>query len=97
MTVVVSDTSPIRALEFVDHLELLPILFGSVLLPPAVAAELARTGGRFRSIDVSQYAYLQTRPANDREQVRHLMSVLDRGEAEAIVLACEVAADAKTR
>ncbi len=94
MTVVVSDTSPIRALEFVDHLDVLPILFGSVLLPPAVAAELARAGGRFRSIDVSQYAYLQTQPTNDKDEVNHLMSVLDRGEAEAIVLACEVAAHA---
>jgi len=38
--------------------------------------------------------YLQTRSTNDRQQVDHLMSVLDRGAAEAIVLAYEIAADA---
>jgi hypothetical protein len=94
VTVVVSDTSPIRALEFLDRLDLLRILFGSILVPPAVAAELTRTGGHFRSIDVSHYDYLQARAATDQQQVASLLSTLDRGEAEAIVLAREVAADA---
>ena len=57
MTVVVSDTSPIRALDFLCRLETLPILFGDVLLPPAVIDELARTSDRFRSIHVADYDY----------------------------------------
>jgi uncharacterized protein len=94
VTVVVSDTSPIRALEFLDRLEMLPILFGRIVVPPAVVDELARTGGRFRSVDVGRYDYLQVRAANDRAQVENLLPALDRGEAEAIVLAREMAAEA---
>ena len=94
MNVVVSDTSPIRALEFLDLLDVLPVLFERILVPPAVAKELARTGGRFRSIDVGDYDFLQAHAVNDLERVNGLMPLLDRGEAEAIVLAREVAADA---
>ncbi len=46
MPLVVSDTSPIRALEFVDCLEMLPALFDSILIPPAVADELLRPAVR---------------------------------------------------
>jgi len=94
MTVVVSDTSPIRSLEFLDRLEMLPILFGRIFVPPAVTAELARTSDRFRPVDVGRYDYLQVRAANDRTQVDNLLPALDRGEAEAIVLARELAAKA---
>ena len=94
MTVVVSDTSPIRALEFLDRLEMLPVLFGRIFVPPAAADELARTSERFRFVDVSRYEYLQVRAPNDRTQVDHLLATLDRGEAEAIVLAREMAAEA---
>ena len=38
MLVVVSDTSPIRALAHLGHLDILPRLFDTVVLPPAVAA-----------------------------------------------------------
>jgi hypothetical protein len=92
--IVVSDTSPIRALDFLDLLEVLPVLFDRVLIPPAVAAELVRTGGRFRLIDVSDFVFLELRPAHDQAQVNRLLPLLDRGEAEAIVLAQEIAADA---
>ncbi|MCL4201617.1 MAG: DUF3368 domain-containing protein [Pirellulaceae bacterium] len=94
MTIVVSDTSPIRALDFLDLLEVLPVLFDRVLIPPAVAAELVRTGGRFRLIDVNEYAFLRIHAAHDQSQVDRLLPLLDRGEAEAIVLAQEVAAEA---
>jgi uncharacterized protein len=94
VTVVVSDTSPIRALHFLDLLEVLPVLFDSILIPPTVAAELVRTGGRFHLIEVNDYPFLQIRAAHDEEQVKRLLPLLDRGEAEAIVLAHEIAADA---
>ncbi|MFO7902843.1 MAG: DUF3368 domain-containing protein [Planctomycetota bacterium] len=94
MTVVVSDTSPIRALDFLRRLETLPILFGNILLPPAVVDELARTSDRFRPIRVTDYDYLQMRAASDTGKVSSLLPTIDRGEAEAIVLAREVGADA---
>ena len=40
MPVVISDTSPLRALAHLGHLEWLQELFRQVCLPPAVAAEL---------------------------------------------------------
>ncbi len=39
--IVVSDTSPIRALAFIEHLTVLQKLFGTVVIPPAVVNELA--------------------------------------------------------
>ena len=39
--IVVSDTSPIRALVFLEHLSVLEKLFGTVVIPPAVGHELA--------------------------------------------------------
>ena len=43
--IVVSDTSPVTALLQVDYGSLLPTLFGEVLIPPAVQAELLRYHG----------------------------------------------------
>jgi predicted nucleic acid-binding protein len=40
---VVSNASPLIALEQIDHLELLEQLFGTVLIPPAVVHEVAPT------------------------------------------------------
>lgn len=40
MAVVVSDTSPLRALAHLQHLTWLQDLFGTVIVPPAVAVEL---------------------------------------------------------
>ena len=54
MSLVISDTSPIRALEWVELLDLLPTLFGRVLVPPAVAAELQR-----RSIDIADHSFIE--------------------------------------
>ena len=43
--IVVSDTSPIRALAFIEHLTVLQKLFGTVVIPPAVVNELAHPRG----------------------------------------------------
>jgi len=91
--VVVSDTSPIRALDFINKLNLLERLFGNVILPPAVARELLRPPERFRPIDPGQYRYLKVLPPKDISQVHKFQETLDAGEAEALVLAIERHAD----
>ncbi len=48
MSVVVSDTSPLRALQYLGHLDWLHELFDHVFLPPAVAAELRRPPASYR-------------------------------------------------
>ena len=94
MAVVVSDTSPVRALAHLEMLPVLQVLFGKVLVPPAVVCELLDPPDRFVSLDVADFSFLEVcRPA-DSELVEQLRQPLDLGEAEAIVLASEVQAEA---
>lgn len=48
MPVVVSDTSPVRALEHLGQRDWLKELFDQVFLPPAVAFELRQTANGLR-------------------------------------------------
>jgi predicted nucleic acid-binding protein len=91
--VVVSDTSPLRALYFLRKLDILEMLFGTVFLPPAIAEELIHPGPRFQPLDPKRYAFLHVSPPQDHEKVRLLRKSLDPGESEAIVLALEKHAD----
>lgn len=84
--IVVSDTSPITSLLQTGHAELLPMLFGEVLIPPAVQAELLRFHATLPD-------WLSVRAIVDHQQADELGSRLDQGEAEAIVLAEECRAD----
>lgn len=84
--IVVSDTSPVTALLQLGKAELLVDLFGEVVIPAAVAAELERAHPLLPS-------FLQVRAARDHSKVQRLMEVLDAGESEAIVLATELHAD----
>ncbi len=74
-TLVVTDTTCLIALDRIGALMLLPRLF-SVCAPPAVTDEFGRTP-----------AWLRVLPPPDLAYVKRLRSTLDRGEAEAIVLA----------
>ena len=94
MTVVVSDTSPIRALAHLDLLPVLHALFGKVLVPPAVVRELLDPPDRFVSLVIADYSFLEACSPADTGLVGRLRQTLDLGEAEAIALACEVRAEA---
>jgi predicted nucleic acid-binding protein len=87
--IVVSDTSPLTYLHQIDRLELLPRLFGEVLIPGSVAKEWEEHIGA----GVRQFAWLRVGEPRDETAVAALLQVLDRGEAEAIVLAEERRAD----
>ena len=94
MPVVVSDTSPLRALAHLGHLELLGALFGDVHVPPAVARELAAPlSPGVPTVDVRDHDFLILRPARDSAEVRRLLGLLDAGEAEALALAREIGAE----
>jgi len=79
---VVSDTSPVTALLQVGQDRLLATLFGQVLIPPAVRAELLRYHSALPD-------YLEVRAIQNPQAVDAFRRVLDLGEAEAIVLAEE--------
>ena len=84
--IVVSDTSPITALLTVGQIELLRKLFGKVVIPPAVNAELQRSHTSFPR-------WLQVRELRDDAPAARYEHIVDRGEAEAIALAQELRAD----
>ena len=82
---VVSNASPLIALEQIGHLELLEQLFGSVLIPPAVAREVAPT--------VALPTWIGQQELAQPVGPRILGASLGPGESEAISLALETQAE----
>lgn len=89
---VVSDTSPIRALSVLGLLDVLGELYGQVFIPPAVAAELAVPVRDLPAIDLG--TLVSVRAPADESLATDLRAQLDPGEADAIALAVEMHADA---
>jgi len=85
--IVVSDTSVVTALLQLGQIEILRSLYGEVILPKAVQHELLRSHNSLPS-------FLVVQSAADREMVRSLEEILDRGESEAIAISLELSADA---
>ena len=93
--IVVSDTSPIGSLILIERLELLPAIFGQVLIPEKVFTELLVLETDFgRDLAILKNApWLVICHVLDRKAVARFRLELDAGESEAIVLAQEVHAD----
>ncbi len=92
--IVVSDTSAISAFLLIEQLELLPQLYGRVIVPPSVMAELllleSRYGHDLSSLDAD---WLEVIPISNTELFKQYLTVLDLGESEALVLTQELQAD----
>ena len=93
MTLVVSDTSPIRALNFLGLLPVLEQLYGPIVVPFAVERELANPREGFEAIDIRTFPFIGIQAPNDRQRVDAFRSMLDLGESEALALAIEIHAD----
>lgn len=92
--IVVSDTSPILNLARIGRVDLLQSLYRSVLIPSTVYAELMVSDrGSLPGIDRALASWLIVASASDQKRVEEFREILDRGEAEAIVLAIERQAD----
>jgi uncharacterized protein len=87
--IVVSDSSPIRALDFLGLLPVLNDLFDGVLTPPAMKDELDAPPSEFEVVDLSKYGFIEVRAPQDQNQVKQFLRTLDRGESEALALALE--------
>jgi predicted nucleic acid-binding protein len=86
--IVVADTSPINYLVLTGCIDVLPALFGEVIVPQSVADELqhARTPPEVHSWAAQPPPWFVVRPALQvDDQIR-----LGRGETEAICLALEM-------
>lgn len=85
MTGVVADASPLIAFNQIGHLSLLQALFTALIIPPAVAREIAPS--------VASQAWIVERELS-RPPVSHVLRAnLGAGESEAISLAVEISAD----
>ncbi len=86
----VSNSTPLIHLAKIGKLELLRDFFGTVLIPQAVFDECVTEGRGYEdAMLLSQTRWLTVKPASGVNLVKLLNVDLDRGEAEAIVLALE--------
>ena len=90
----VSNTSPLRYLIAVGQVDLLFRLFGEILIPPGVAAELSdpATPASVRQWIARPPAWLRIHPLSAQPDAE-LIAALDLGERESIQLAFETKAD----
>ncbi len=94
--IVISDSTPLITLMKADRLDLLKSLFGEVLLPEAVFAEVTSNEAFRDEADLIRGSdYIKVVKVADPDRVAFLQRVtgLDRGESEAIVYADESKAD----
>jgi predicted nucleic acid-binding protein len=89
--IVLSDTSPLNYLVLIGHIDILPTLFGRIIIPTAVHHELLHPGTpeAVRRWIETPPSWLEIRlPSHLEENI-----ALGRGEVEAISLAIEINAD----
>lgn len=91
--VVVSDSSPIRALHHLGLLYLCRDLYGSVIVPEAVRQELRHPTATCLSLEITDHPGFEVRSPRSNPVDLGIPSDLDAGETEAITLAIELHAD----
>jgi predicted nucleic acid-binding protein len=89
--IIVANTTPIISLASIGRLDILEKLFGNVMIPEAVYQEIkAKPGYGYEQVDG---AFIEVRAIQGLLYKDFLLSQLDSGEAETIILAKEVNAD----
>ena len=92
--IVVADASPLQYLVLIEHVDILPSLFGTIGVPPAVLSELSHPVApeAVRRWAVNKPDWLLIRVPRETLVATH--ATLGAGEREAIALAVELSADA---
>ena len=92
--IVVSNSSPLIALGRIQHLDILPSLFTAIIVPTAVYREVVVHGvSQPGASALAKAEWMTVQPVRNTEYVAYLLSTLDQGEAEAILLAQELRAN----
>jgi uncharacterized protein len=92
--IVVSDASPIINFAIIGSLDLLPKLFGNVILPESVFKEVTVSGAGMAGADeIREAEWVKVTKCSNQSLMLALRNQIDPGEAEAIVLALELSAD----
>jgi predicted nucleic acid-binding protein len=84
---IVADSGPLIALARIGQLDLLPTLYGEVIVPPGVYQEITGEADLPGARELAQADWLSVAEVDDQTAVQRLLFWLDRGESEAIVLA----------
>jgi predicted nucleic acid-binding protein len=92
MPPIVADTSPLNYLVLIEAIDVLPQLYGRVIIPPAVFAELSdpQAPTHLRSWVIQAHSWLEVVPL--RKPADSSLFHLDTGERDAIALATELQA-----
>jgi predicted nucleic acid-binding protein len=92
---IIADTGPINYLVLIGNIDLLPILFGRVILPSAVQAELTDPDAppSVRNWIADPPAWLDVHETPARQFDHRSVEGLDEGETAAIALAISLGAD----
>lgn len=91
--IVVSNTSPITNLAAIGQLGLLHQIYQQIIIPEEVYRELTADGGIHPGAIVQTLNWIEVKSAINRALVTAIQLELDEGEAEAVALAHEIAAD----
>jgi len=91
--IVISDTSPITYLLQINQVNLLPLLFKSVVIPARVYEELCEIEEQKKWLESGNVYWVEVKQVSDKELVKRFSRILDAGESEAIALAKELKAD----
>lgn len=92
--IVISDASVFINLAIIGQLDLLPSIFEKITVPQAVFKEVVTAGStKPGSEELRTAKWLEVQDCTDQVLLNRLLQSLDKGEAEAITLACEINAD----
>lgn len=92
MLKVVSNTTPIISLLKIGKLELLQKLYGEILIPNEVFNEIESGKNKEFYTDLSKIKWIKIEKIKNKKSLIYFLD-LDKGEAEAIILATEKEAD----
>ena len=94
--IIVNDTTALSSLAIAGQLSLLEKLYSTVIIPQAVADELANTSSEEGGVvAIPTLAWIEIRQASNFTMVKTLQDqqAIDPGDAEAIILALELGAE----
>jgi uncharacterized protein len=92
--IVIADSSPLIYLSWIGKLDLLPALYGRIILPETVYHEVVTNGkDKPGCEEILNADWIEVKKCTDQVQFLKFRLELDAGEAEAITLSMELKAD----
>lgn len=92
--VIISDTTTISNLLIINKLYILQKLYNKIIIPRAVFTELQKLKNYNRNLsEIIHSSWIVVEDVKNIDWVLELSTILDKGEAEAIVLSKELNAD----